>query len=116
MAVSNIPAIYAVPENLTSQLTASEYIESVYNSTCFKVGRVVICNINVNVPSAAPKNATLISGFPIPSGIAYTCGSFGSAGNAVRLRIRNNTAPGDLQLDGTYNDTGYINALLVYTV
>ena len=98
------------PENI--QVSLSEYVSSNSSVKCYKVGRLCVVNLNVNILSTMVGSGNIATG--CPNALSPGMGALVSQGTNKTLGITV-TSSGVLRLDGTTGGaTGWMNGNVVY--
>lgn len=75
-------------KDLSANVTLDTYGRSLGSSTFYRIGNIVIVNLDVNIAASTPVNGAVLQGLPIPlnNGRAFTGGAKADGG-AIRINV-----------------------------
>ena len=100
------------PVTQTNWYANTNYVSGTGATKVYKIGRIVIVNVNLNITTLPTTNDTLLYGLPIPylDNVTGAITASGSTGTRVRIL----TSSGSLTTDGVPTQTGWYNGTITY--
>ena len=99
-------------KDLSANVTLDTYGRSLGSSTFYRIGNIVIVNLDVNIAANTPVNGAVLQGLPIPlnNGRAFTGGAKADGG-AIRINV---TAAGKVVAADANNSAVWVSASFSY--